>query len=230
MSNTGSRSKLTTDWTFRTPISIAVGNKPALLQEGESEDMHYAVFQVSRQSLSHSAVLETMINSCTEEDDQPPPKKQKQTAIATNPTIEFKQFNPPAFHTFLSLLHNQQFAAAFSSTPMLTEEIVLDVLPIAVFLDVSFVLKPVLTWMEANPGIATLAVYDSVAPSAPAWSNDYYDVVIKAITERTVGVVHSYANRSNTNLKLQDLPELKCITAQSWTGLMNALGRQVNLR
>lgn len=189
MSKTRSKSHphVVTDWTFSTPINIIVGTKEASVSEGESEDQHYAVIQVSRQSLSHSAVLEAMIDSASasfEEDAQsttPSPKKKQKKPI--HPSIEFKQFKPKAFHTFLSLLHNQQFAAAFSSTPVLTQEIVLEVLPIAVFLDVACVLQPTLVWMEANPALATLAAYDSVAPSAPAWTNDYYDIVIKAITE-----------------------------------------------
>ena len=138
---------------------------------------------------------------------------------------------------------------------MLTQEIVLEVLPIAVFLDVACVLQPTLVWMEANPALATLAAYDSVAPSAPAWTNDYYDIVIKAITEEierpeATGTnaqtfvdycASCRANRnfnSNSNTcsccgqkaktmrkKLRNLPELKHVTTQSWVCLMDALGR-----
>ena len=139
--------KLRTDWTFSSPITIAVGVKPewdAVDHKGSSAENTYAEFQVSQHALEHSSVLGSMIESSADK------------------RLEFAQFDPPAFHTFLSLLHNQQFAAAFSSTPVLTLDIVLDVLPIAVFLDVAVVLKPVLTWIESNACVAALAAYDSV--------------------------------------------------------------------
>ena len=86
-----------------------------------------------------------------------------------------------------------------------------------------------------------------VAPSAAAWSDDFYDIVLTEIieleAEQQTKYCHNcgyqrracdknchqcgYQRRENPRaFKLREIPELKQLTTQSWIGLMSACGRR----
>lgn len=110
--------------------------------------------------------------------------------------IKLEQFQPNHFFEFLKFLHYQMFTSnsAFECSVKISEDFVLNTLPIAEFLDADCVLQPLKEYIESNPTLKLLVAHDQIAPSAPKWPKTVYDKVASEIKNVQNPVMHKISS------------------------------------
>ena len=151
-----------TDFTIDTAIiTVSIG-----------EDL--TEFQVIQAVLTQASpvVAQMFSNDCTE---------------AASRRITLPQFEPDAFEKFLQLLHFQHWTR-LEATPVLSEDEVVAVLPIALYLDTKQVKQRLLDWIEIHPSLAVLAAHDKMDSQGHAWSGNVCKAVLGEIFRRRSSV------------------------------------------